>query len=140
MASHFLKNKTMNIQNAQNPIWANAEQTMIDCEIDHPEFGWIPFTANPQDVEAHGRDIYARLVAGEFGAVGAYVAPEQNDPLELCKAQAKARLTDTDWAVLPDVSIQNQAAFVAYRAAVRALYLEPVAEPVWPERPEAIWL
>jgi hypothetical protein len=31
----------------------------IDCEINHPKFGWIPFTARPDDVELHGREIYA---------------------------------------------------------------------------------
>lgn len=30
----------------------------IDCEIEHPQHGWIPFTASPVDVEAHGRAIY----------------------------------------------------------------------------------
>jgi hypothetical protein len=31
----------------------------IDCEIEHPNFGWIPFTASPDDAEEHGRVIYA---------------------------------------------------------------------------------
>jgi hypothetical protein len=31
----------------------------IDCEIEHPHFGWIPFTASPDDAEEHGRVIYA---------------------------------------------------------------------------------
>ena len=35
----------------------------IDCEIEHPHFGWIPFTADPNDVEQHGRDIYAAALA-----------------------------------------------------------------------------
>jgi hypothetical protein len=30
----------------------------IDCEIDHPEYGWIPFTASPHDCEEHGRKIF----------------------------------------------------------------------------------
>ena len=33
--------------------------TRIDCEILHPVFGWIPFTADANDFEAHGRAIYA---------------------------------------------------------------------------------
>ena len=35
----------------------NANGT-IDCEIEHPQFGWIPFTANADDVEEHGRLIF----------------------------------------------------------------------------------
>lgn len=33
----------------------------IDCEIEHPVFGWIPFTASPDDPEAHGRAIFEHL-------------------------------------------------------------------------------
>ena len=32
--------------------------TRIDCEIQHPVFGWIPYTAAADDVEASGRAIY----------------------------------------------------------------------------------
>lgn len=35
----------------------------IDCEIEHPQFGWIPFTADSDDCEQHGRDIYAAALA-----------------------------------------------------------------------------
>lgn len=33
----------------------------VDCEILHPAFGWVPFTADPNDVELHGRTIFAAL-------------------------------------------------------------------------------
>jgi hypothetical protein len=32
-----------------------------DCEINHPEFGWIPFTANPDDVEPHGYAVWLAI-------------------------------------------------------------------------------
>ena len=35
----------------------------IDVEYDHPKFGWIPFTASPDDVEPLGRELYAAAVA-----------------------------------------------------------------------------
>lgn len=58
-----------------------------------------------------------------------------------CKAQAKQLLVETDFAELASVraAITNAAQFDTYRAAVRDLFLNPVAEPVWPERPEAVW-
>lgn len=40
----------------RNPRY-NDDAT-IDCEINHPDFGWIPFTASPDDIEAHGREIF----------------------------------------------------------------------------------
>lgn len=59
------------------PVWADAEHTQIDCWITTTQFGdeKIPFTACPNDVEEHGRNIYADLVAGKYGPIGEYVAP-----------------------------------------------------------------
>lgn len=37
------------------------EDGRFDCEIEHPQFGWIPFTADPNDVEPHGRAIWAAI-------------------------------------------------------------------------------
>ncbi len=37
------------------------ENGTIDVDINHPDFGWIPFTASPDDVEPHGRQIFADL-------------------------------------------------------------------------------
>ncbi|MBQ2263272.1 MAG: hypothetical protein II336_18160 [Loktanella sp.] len=57
----------------------------INCEIDHPKFGWIPFTASPDDVEALGRDIFATAQAD----AAPYVAPVI-DPAEAIAAQKEA--------------------------------------------------
>lgn len=32
-----------------------------DCEIKHPELGWIPFTASKDDVELHGRQLWEAI-------------------------------------------------------------------------------
>lgn len=70
---------------AKNPVWANEEQTVIelDCKFSHyaaigitENDGYLSFTADPNDPEAHGRQIYANAVNGDYGTVGAYVAPE----------------------------------------------------------------
>ena len=68
-----------------NPVWANAEHTKIDCLITTSQFGdeVLPFTADQNDVESHGRAIFADIVAGAYGAIGEYVAPpnpEENQP------------------------------------------------------------
>jgi hypothetical protein len=67
-----------------NPQWSNAENTMIDCIVTFEQIGEpIPFTASPMDCESHGREIFARCVAGEFGPVAAYVPPPEPEPLPL---------------------------------------------------------
>ena len=58
----------------KNLRWANAEQTMIDCEITTSQFGdeVLPFTASATDCEAHGRAIFADLVAGKYGPISEF--------------------------------------------------------------------
>ena len=53
----------MNIQN----IRRNAAGG-YDCEVEHEQLGWIPFTASVQDTEIHGREIFAAIERGEWGA------------------------------------------------------------------------
>ena len=54
----------------------------IDCEINHPTFGWIPFTASPDDDEELGRQIHADILSGKAGQIASYVAPPpQPDPI-----------------------------------------------------------
>ena len=64
---------------------------------------------------------------------------EAEAPLKATKEEAKRRIAASDWSVLPDVGISNQAAFVTYRAALRNLIINPVTNPVWPTEPEPIW-
>lgn len=62
-----------------SPQWANAEHTMIDCLITTSQFGddVLPFTAAQNDVEAHGRAIFADLVSGVYGPIADYVPPPE---------------------------------------------------------------
>lgn len=55
------------------------------------------------------------------------------------EAQAKRLLEETDWSQLADVSLTNQADFTAYRAALRAILLNPPVTATWPTRPTAVW-
>lgn len=60
-----------------NPVWSDEAHTRIDCVITTSQFGGelLPFTADSNDVEAHGRAIFADIVAGTYGPIGEYVAP-----------------------------------------------------------------
>ena len=66
----------------------NATGT-VDCEIEHPQYGWIPFTASPDDSEQFGRNVYAQAMSGTLGVIAAYVPP-QKTPEEV-KAEAAAK-------------------------------------------------
>ena len=43
-----------------------------------------------------------------------------------CKHEAKKRISNSDWAVLPDVNISNKSEFESYRSQLRNLILNPV--------------
>lgn len=68
-------------------------------------------------------------------------------PLDACKQKAKELLYETDWTSIPDVGnssvsnpyLVNQAEFIAYRSQIRALAVNPVANPVWPTQPTEQW-
>jgi hypothetical protein len=47
------------IMETRNAVW--NELGTIDCEINHPHLGWVPFTASPDDVAEHGRALFASL-------------------------------------------------------------------------------
>ena len=61
---------------AKTPIFRDPLGESLDLVVkfDHLDFE-VPFTARADDPEPHGRDLYARAMAGEFGEVAAYVAP-----------------------------------------------------------------
>jgi hypothetical protein len=57
----------------------------IDCEVDHPEFGRIPFTARQDDPEAYGSAIFeAALAMGP----APYVPTDPEEILVICRALA----------------------------------------------------
>jgi len=59
----------MEYRNATYNEWGT-----IDCEINHEDFGWIPFTASPDDVSPRGVEIYNQIFAA--GNINEYVPPE----------------------------------------------------------------
>lgn len=136
------------ILSVSSPVWANAEQTRINCEITVEQYPGevLLFTADPNDVTEHGPQIYADCVAGVYGPVGAYVPPPPPSA-EANKAEASRRLAATDWVNEPDVTdtardphLTNYDAFLDYRSAVRAIAVNPIAGDLeWPAQPSAAW-
>ncbi len=58
---------------------------------------------------------------------------------DTCKSQAKQLLAATDWSILPDVALINKSDFETYRAELRELVLNPVANPTFPTEPTPVW-
>lgn len=71
---------------------------------------------------------------------------ENNNNKNICKQQASQLLYETDWTTIPDVAnpantpyLTNQAEFIAWRSQIRALAVNPVANPVFPPKPDEVW-
>lgn len=60
--------------------------------------------------------------------------------LQNTKNKAKYLLEQTDWSVLSDVGLANSADFITYRGILRGLVINPVENPTFPTKPQAIWL
>ena len=88
----------------------------IDCEIKHPVYGWIPFTADSNDVEPLG----AQVFNAAKDSASAYVEP----PVDLTALATQARsqrdrlLSQSDWTQVADAPV-DPAGWATYRQALR---------------------
>ena len=139
------KDFVMNYRNAK--YIANG---LIDCEIEHPVYGWIPFTCDPTDTGA-AFDVVALYdaMAGD-PATAPYVPPTQ---AELDASQAEAARSTRDgilsgivdpivsnplrWA---DMTAEKQAEWAAYRRALLDISQQSgfPQNVVWPVEPSKV--
>lgn len=108
----------------------------IDCEIEHPIYGWIPFTAHPDDCVEMGRTVYAEIIAGTHGPIGAYVAPvvtrEEVDGAR--KAAYSDSFTGSDrlFAEAQRMQLMGETGWEAVRDQAVARFEEIKSQHPWP--------
>lgn len=94
---------TITLISAANPRYADAMGTsiLLNCVFSHYPNEPMDFCAVSNDTEPHGKDIYARAVAGEFGVVLPYVksqaqidadAKQVKDAADITEAKQYAKL------------------------------------------------
>ena len=135
------------------PRWANAEHTRINMvtlfEELAEQYGPIPFTASPDDTEEHGRDLFERALAGEFGEIAEYEPPAveviarqvqgQRDRLLAAAALRIAPLQDAiDLGVATEQQRERLNAWKRFRIALSELEQDAGWPRVlaWPAPPE----
>jgi len=64
------------ITEARNAVYTDADGN-IDCEINHPEFGWIPYTLRDDDTDTTINNEEIKSILGSN--ISAYVAPTQDE-------------------------------------------------------------
>lgn len=116
----------------RNPIL--TESGTVDCEINHPDFGWIPFTACETDIEELGRTLFTQIKAD--GSVKPYV-PDS----ELAAARARVLrdglLAESDWTQAADVPQELKDIWATYRKELRDISTQQ-GFPLhieWPKKP-----
>lgn len=67
---------SITITEARNASFIDAVGT-IDCEINHPEFGWIPYTISDLDTDTTIDNAAIKALLGSD--VAAYVPPTQDE-------------------------------------------------------------
>jgi hypothetical protein len=116
----------MNIEYVKNCVYANIESTIINCTVKFAEFNEEhPFSANENDPAKHGREIYARIIAGEFGTIAPYVAPVITTEMKAYRVRdQRGQLLGQMDAVISNplrwasMTSEQQAAWTTYRQAL----------------------
>ena len=114
----------------RNAVYMNAENTYVDCEINHAEFGWIPYTLDPTDTDmtVNNDDLFAAMVSN--ADVGAYVPSTQAEIDAERQANinqtSREYLESTDWysSRKADTGEAIPSDIAALRAAARAAIIE----------------
>ena len=90
----------------RNAFYSSSTNEVIDCEFNHPSFGWIPFTARANDPEPHCRDIYDQLITGNSCPISPYTPPPianlQNQAWENIKGERVRRMNTGGLKVMID--------------------------------------
>lgn len=119
----YWRSQVLNFNDALMSLTPTAQWALKDV-TKYSTLSWFsPEIAKPTEAELQAE--IARL--------------EAEQPFKACKDNAKKLIAASDWSVLPDVGISNGAEFVAYRAELRELIKNPVANPVFPTEPQPVW-
>ena len=131
------------VRNAQSK---NAANTIMDVEINHPEYGWIPYLLTDYDTDTTiDNDAVMALIGDDFAA---YVPPTQAELDAAAAAQVRAErdnrlVTEVDpivsnalrWA---DLTAAKQAEWTQYRTDLLNV-TDQAGFPhdiTWPTKPE----
>ena len=116
---------SITITEVRNAASLQSDNARIDVEINHPDYGWIPYTLDPADTDTTiNNDEVMALIGTDFAA---YVAPTDEELATEAAAEIRSKrnqlLREVDgfvgnplrWAAL---SSNEQTAWATYRTAL----------------------
>ena len=108
---------SITITQVRNAASINAANTSIDVEINHPDYGWIPYTVDPVDTDTTiDNDTVIALIGTDFKA---YVPPTQAELDEAAVAQVRGE-RDNILATVVDPMVSNPLRWADLTAATQA--------------------
>ena len=138
---------SITITEVRNAASMNAANTSIDVEINHPDYGWIPYTLDPADTDTTiDNDAVMALIGTDFAA---YVAPTQAELDAETAAQVRGERDNILTTVVDplvsnplrwaDLTSDKQAEWSQYRTDLLAVP-QQAGFPnniTWPQEPSA---
>ena len=137
---------SITITEVRNAASLQSDNLRMDVEINHPDYGWIPYTLDPSDTDTTiNNDEVMALIGTDFAA---YVAPTQEELDAAAASQVRmerdnilATVVDPivsnplRWA---DMTVEKQAEWAAYRTALLDITDQAgfPTDITWPTKPE----
>lgn len=136
---------SITITEVRNAVSLQSDNLRMDVEINHPDYGWIPYTLDPDDTDTTiDNDAVMALIGTDFAA---YVPPTQAELDAALASEVRAdrdgRLTEVDaiagnalrWAAL---DADTQAEWSTYRQALLDVPQQSgfPHDITWPTKPE----
>lgn len=135
----------VDITQYRNAIARNADNTMIDVEILHPDFDWMPYTINPADTDQTiDNEALMNMIGSDFQP---YVAPTQAEideaASDFARQQRNDLLTEVDMVASnplrwSSMTKQEQGRWAKYRQELLDITNEEgfPHDIKWPTKPE----
>lgn len=131
------------IPEVRNAKWNNSEHTSFDCELNHTEYGWIPFTVKENDTSYYCSEIWKNkdsFEIQEFVPIQKSLEQLQLDRYRLIDSQIEEYL-DTKVKEHNYKSVESCVSYYnstddKYRAEARAVsewrdYIYRTGENIW---------
>ena len=135
-----------NIKEVRNAASLSPDNVIMYVEINHPEYGWLPFTLDPDaQAESLDNDAIMAVIGSNFKA---YVPPTQEEldapvAVEVRKQRDDKLVSEVDPLVCnpfrwDDFDEAKQAEWIAYRQALLDVSQQSTFphDITWPTKPE----
>ncbi len=135
---------SITITEVRNAKSLRSDNLYIDVEINHPHYGWIPYTVNPADTDTTiDNDKIMSLIGDDFTA---YVPPTQTEldeaEAESVREERDALLVEVDaiagnalrWA---ELTSEQQSSWTQYRTDLLNVPQQAgfPTDIIWPTKP-----